>query len=219
MSAERQPRRAGVVIRGLGILLAVGFITLLVFGLVTQSPNTDIDDKLARSEAAPAPGFKLAVLADGRPGRRLATAWRRAAVDDSVDLDELRGTPVVVNFWASWCVPCRDEAPVLRQGAKRWRERGVLFLGLNMQDVTSDARDFMREYALDFPQVRDKSNATARRWGATGIPETFFIDRRGRVVAHVIGTVSADQLDAGARAAREGRPGSVGAGGDQRPTR
>lgn len=219
MAADTPRRRGGALVRFGGLLLVAGFIALLVFGLVAQAPKTGIDDQLAKSQPAAAPGFELAALAAGRPGPRLAERWRRAAADGKVNLDELRGTPVVLNLWASWCVPCRDEAPVLRRGAERWRQRGVLFVGLNMQDVTEDARTFLREYALDFPQVRDRTNETARRWGATGIPETFFIDARGRVVAHAIGTVTVEQLDSGAAAAQSGRPLAVAHGGDQRPTR
>lgn len=219
MAANKSRVRCVAVLHGVGLVLGVGFVALLVYGLLAQAPERGIDDQLAKSRPAPAPGFELAALADGRPGARLAAVWKRAARDKKVNLDELRGTPVVLNFWASWCVPCREEAPLLRRGAERWRARGVLFVGLNMQDVTEDARTFLREYELNFPQVRDGTNETARRWGATGIPETFFIDARGRVVAHVVGTVTAEQLNAGATAARAGRPIAAGRGGDQRQTR
>ncbi len=219
IDAPRRRRGAGTVARAGGLLLVLAFLALLAYGVLTRAPDTTIDDQLVRAQTAPAPGFDLAVLADGNPGPDLTAAWRRAAADGQVNLSELRGTPVVLNFWASWCDPCRQEAPVLRRGAERWRERGVLFVGLDMQDVTEDARAFLREYRLDFPQVRDPTNDTARRWGATGIPETFFIGADGRVVGHVIGTVSREQLDGGARAALAGRPQTTARGGEQRPTR
>jgi len=206
-------------VRAAGLLTVVAFVGLLVYGVLAQAPDSTIDDALAQQQRVPAPGLDLAVLAGGEPGEKLAGPWRRAAADGRVDLAELRGTPVVLNFWASWCEPCRTEAPVLRRGAERWRERGVLFVGLDMQDVREDARAFLAEYKLDFPQVRDPTNATARRWGMTGIPETFFISARGEVVGHVIGTVSAEQLDTGAAAAQTGRPRSVARGGQQRQTR
>ena len=220
MTAEtRRSGRVGTVVRAAGAVLAAAFVALLVFGLIARAPDSTIDDRLAKAEPAPAPGFELAVLADGQPGEKLMPTWRNAAADGKVNLNELRGTPVVLNFWASWCDPCREEAPVLRRGAARWRDRGVLFLGLDMQDVTDDARAFLREFDLDFPQIRDPTNATARRWGVTGIPETFFISSGGEIVGHVRGTVTAEQLDAGAAAARAGRPAAIGEGGDQRPTR
>ena len=95
----------------------------------------------------------------------------------------------------------------------------MLFVGLNQQDAREDARDFVRTFGLTFPHVRDPGNGTARAWGVTGLPETFFIDRRGRVVSHVIGVVSDEQLAAGIRAAVAGRPSVEAEGGDHRPTR
>lgn len=219
MAVDTERNRAGTVFRAIGLLLVVSFIALLTYGLLAQAPNTTIDEALSKAQAVPTPGFELAVLEDGDPGEDLEPAWRTAAADGRVDLAELRGTPVVLNFWASWCDPCQAEAPVLRRGAERWREEGVLFVGLDMQDIREDAREFLREFELGFPQVRDPTNATARRWGVTGIPETFFISARGEVVGHVIGSISAQQLNAGARAAQEGRPLTATRGGDRRSTR
>jgi len=220
MAADPPAARSGLgsLFRAFVVLVLVGFIALLVYGVVAQAPDTTIDDALARSEAVAAPGFELAPLQRGQPGA-LGSRWDRAAADDRVDLGELRGTPLVVNFWASWCDPCRTEAAVLERGWKGARERGVLFVGLNMQDVSQDAHDFLRELELSFPNVRDPTNDTARAYGATGIPETFFISAQGKIVGHVIGTVSEVQLDRGVAAALSGRPRSVDQGGDQRPSR
>jgi len=220
MAADPPAARSGLgsLFRAFVVLVLVGFIALLVYGVVAQAPDTTIDDALARSEAVAAPGFELAPLQRGQPGA-LGSRWDRAAADDRVDLGELRGTPLVVNFWASWCDPCRTEAAVLERGWKRAGERGVLFVGLNMQDVSQDARDFLAEFGLSFPNVRDPTNDTARAYGATGIPETFFISAKGKIVGHVIGTVSEVQLDRGVAAALSGRPQGADQGGEQRPSR
>jgi cytochrome c biogenesis protein CcmG, thiol:disulfide interchange protein DsbE len=129
------------------------------------------------------------------------------------------GSPVVLNFWASWCPPCRSEAPLLERTWRCLRAQGVVLLGLNMQDLTGDARDFMREFGVSYPNVRDRSDGVAIDWGVAALPETFFIDARGRVVGHVIGAVSDSQLRAGISAARSGKPVGARSGGDRRPTR
>jgi cytochrome c biogenesis protein CcmG/thiol:disulfide interchange protein DsbE len=108
---------------------------------------------------------------------------------------------------------------VLRRTWSRERARGVLFLGLNMQDITDDAHAFTRATGVTYPSLRDGSNGVAHRWGVTGLPETFFLSAQGRVVGHVIGAVSPAQLAAGIAAAQAGRALGVESGGKRRKTR
>jgi cytochrome c biogenesis protein CcmG, thiol:disulfide interchange protein DsbE len=124
----------------------------------------------------------------------------------------------VLNFWASWCDPCRAEAPLLERGWRDAGRQGVLFLGLDMQDARDDARKFLREFSITYPNVREAGDETSRRYGMTGIPETFFISARGQLVGHVIGAITAGQLRAGVTAARSGRPAQATEGGDRQPT-
>jgi cytochrome c biogenesis protein CcmG/thiol:disulfide interchange protein DsbE len=220
-AATANPRatRARLVVRGVAILVAAAFVALLAYGLVKQAPETTIDDRLARAQTAPAPGFELELLHRGDPGARLSRRLSRPLADGRLALGELRGTPVVLNFWASWCVPCREEAPLLE---RTWREdgrpRGVLFLGLNMQDVREDARAFLREFDVSYPNVRDRGKTVAPEWGVTGIPETFFITAHGEIAGHVIGVISAEQMRDGIAAAVSGRPMGALSGGDRRAT-
>ena len=208
-----------MLVRAVGVLTAVGFMGLLAFGLLTHAPDTTIDDALARSEAPPAPGFDLGVFQRGQHPPPLRNVVERAAADGRVSLKELRGTPVVLNFWASWCDPCRVEAPVLERGWRQAGRQGVLFVGLNMQDITGDARNFLREFGVTYLNVREGGNDTFRRYGATGLPETYFVSARGAVVAHVIGAIDNAQLSTGIDAARRGRPAAAREGGERQPAR
>ena len=208
----RSPARRAL--RIVGILAAVAFVALLVYGLTSKATNKTIDDALSRGEAVEAPGFTLSELAGGRDA---GGAWTRASADGQVSLRELRGTPLVLNFWASWCDPCRAEAKVLERTWRRHSGDGVLFVGLDAQDAREDARDFIRQFGLTFPHVRDPGNDTQRAWGVTGLPETYFIAADGRVVGHVIGTVDEQQLADGIAAAKAGRPVGAEDGGEQRP--
>ena len=222
MNAEStRPKRTpfGTLARAIGVTAVIAFIALLTYGLLTSAPDQTIDDALARAETVPAPGFKLDILDAGRPPAKLRVVVERAAADGRLSLAELRGTPVVLNFWASWCDPCRQEAPVLERGWQRAGREGVLYVGLNMQDITTDARQFLREFDVSYPNVREPDDRTARRYGLTGLPETYFISAGGEVVSHVIGAIDDEQLRRGVAAARRGRPESTIEGGERQPTR
>ncbi len=218
-SGSRRVRPLRLVVRGLGLAAAIGLIALLVYGVLAKSPDTSIDDSLAQNQPIRAPSYRLKVLRHGRLGVRLERRLAPALADGSVSPTELRGVPYMLNIWASWCVPCREEAPELVRAWRRARPRGVLFVGLNMQDATQDAGDFMNHFGIDYLNIRDPTNETAHRYGATGVPETFFISTRGDIVNHVIGVVSPAQLRAGIAAAVGGRPEAARQGGERRPSR
>jgi cytochrome c biogenesis protein CcmG, thiol:disulfide interchange protein DsbE len=209
-------RRTG---RVAAIALVGLFIALLAYGLTTTSTDSSIDQRLGKNRAAPAPRFSLEVLERGTLPPPLARRLSPALADGRLGLGELRGSPFVLNLWASWCTPCREEAPRLQRGWDRLGRSGVVFLGLDMQDIRSDARDFLSEFHLTYPTIRDPGKDVARRYGATGIPETYFVSSRGEVVGHVIGVVSNGQLATGVAAAKTGRPAGARKGGARRTTR
>ena len=143
-------------------------IGLLAYGLGSSGPDRGIDDALARGERVKAPAFDLP---------RLAGEGRLA-------LSDLSGKVVVLNIWASWCDPCRAESPLLERWHRRISSDGrATVLGVDVLDVSSDARAFVREFGLTYPQVRDAKDSVRSDYGASGVPETVVIDRTGRIAA------------------------------------
>lgn len=156
----------------MGITLAVALVSLLVVGLLKGDPKQIIDQQIARGEAPPAPDFALPVLvAGGTVGPEGAT----------VSLSSLRGRPVIVNLWASWCDPCKEEAPILQRIWERYRSSGVVVLGVDTQDGSDDARRFITEFGVTYPSVRDGTDGTQKKFETSQLPETFVVDATGRL--------------------------------------
>ncbi len=120
-----------------------------------------------------------------------AFTLRRLAGPGTVSLATLRGKPVVLNFWASWCIPCKTEATALERAWTEYRSRGVVFVGVDFHDVTGDAQRFVAAHRLTFPIVQDGSGNVTSSYGITQVPETYVLDRSGRVVAHLAGPITA----------------------------
>lgn len=202
------------------VLLAGAVVALLAFGVMSQSSSSSIDTLLSEGRSAPAPRFTLPLLAGGRPGPELRRRLQAAVAGGRLSLVGLRGTPVVLNMWASWCIPCRQEASLLERGWRIYgRPTGTLFVGLDQQDAATDARGFIRSYRIDYPNVHDAGDSVPRRYGTTGVPETFFINADGRIVDHVIGAVTPQQLRTGIAAARRGLSLHARRGGAHRASR
>ena len=159
--------------QALAVALVLGLFALLIWKVAQGSHKEAAPGK-------PAPDFTLSRI--GTPG--------------DLQLSSLRGKAVVLNFWASWCSPCKREAPALQAVSKTWGKR-VVVLGVDVNDFQGDARGFMRKYGLTYPVVHDNKNVTTPKYGLTGLPETFFLDRKGRIVEHVPGEVRAADLNSG----------------------
>jgi cytochrome c biogenesis protein CcmG/thiol:disulfide interchange protein DsbE len=128
-------------------------------------------------------------------GRPAATFTLTAFDGTPLTLDALRGKVVVVNFWASWCNPaCYDEAPVLERAWRTYRDRGVVVVGVDMQDTAEAAQEFIRRFQLTFPNAPDHGGKVAVEYGVYGVPETFFVDRAGTIRAKHVGAVTEDVI-------------------------
>lgn len=104
--------------------------------------------------------------------------------DGTISRADLAGQPVVINFWASWCLPCREEAPLLERKWREYREQDVVFLGVVVRDTPKDALAFARNHELTYPMVWDPDQTLAKALGLVGLPQTFFVDASGRFVGH-----------------------------------
>ncbi|MBA2237652.1 MAG: redoxin domain-containing protein [Lysobacter sp.] len=168
-----------------------GIAGAIVFGWAVISASR-LEQDPTRVESPligkPAPSFLLPMLDGG-----------------TVDSVAFSGRIWVVNFWASWCVPCREEAPRLQSFYERWSSRGVGMVGIVYNDSRSAARDFREEFGLTFPQVMDPDGVAAIDFGVFGVPETFVIDEHGVVMAKLIGAVGPTTLDDVLAEVRSGR--------------
>jgi cytochrome c biogenesis protein CcmG/thiol:disulfide interchange protein DsbE len=136
-------------------------------------------------------------LAVGDPIPDATTQLPRLEAPGAASLAGFRGRWVLVNVWASWCVPCRTESPALERFYDAHRGRDFTILGIDSNDLTGDARAFVRRYRITYPQLRDGSGDFSQgELGTTGVPESFLVDPRGRLVVHSLGPVTDAYLDA-----------------------
>lgn len=159
---------------GLMLLTIGGVVTLLAYGFSTD-PRAIPSILTGR----PAPDFSL-TLFDGR----------------TIRLSDFRGKVVFLNFWASWCPPCRAEARLLEQSWQSYKDQGVVFVGVDIQDTEEDARRFIQEFGITYMNGRDAKSRIAIDYGVYGIPETFLIDKDGRITYKHIGALGWQRIAA-----------------------
>lgn len=168
----RHVTRRRAILLGAVAAVVTAAVVLLSFGL-GRDPSAIASPLVGRA----APDFTLAQL-DGKP----------------FTLSKLRGQVVVVNFWASWCAECHTEQQALNQTWQRFQDSGVVVVGVNFEDTTGDASDYVRTAGVSYPVVEDGDSSTALAYGLRGIPETFVVDRTGQIVDRIIGPVDATKL-------------------------
>ncbi len=113
----------------------------------------------------------------------------------TVNLSDFQGQPIVLNFWASWCVECKLEADLLEQTWRRHRDEGLVFLGVAYVDVEPKSLEYLADFEITYPNAPDLRTAISEEYGITGIPETFFIDRDGQIIHHQIGPVNESMIN------------------------
>lgn len=161
--------------RGRILVLVFGF--LLVLGLLAVFSWQIYDSARGQVKSGQAPDFTLTLFEGGE-----------------LTLSELQGQVVVVNFWASWCIPCRDEAPILERTWRRYRDQGVVFIGVAYLDAEKGSLAFLEEFDITYPNGPDLGTRIARNYRITGVPETFFIAKDGRVADLEIGPLTERRL-------------------------
>jgi cytochrome c biogenesis protein CcmG/thiol:disulfide interchange protein DsbE len=165
--------------RWVAVAVAAALVGLLTYGLASQGTDTSIDQAISEGKRISAPTADLARLGAG----------------GNASLTDSRGKVVVLNFWASWCKPCRDELPLLEQTHKSIASKNAVVVGVNYKDITDDALTYVRKYGLTFQSLRDPDGRFAERYGSRAFPETFIIDRTGKVADRRRGPVDQAWLD------------------------
>ena len=180
---------ASIILLG---LLIVAFFALLAYGLSNRTTPTGRSG--VTRVGKPAPPFSMSLL-DGSEFRS----------------EDYAGIPLVINFWASWCPPCRDESPGFERVWRKYQNEGVQFVGVNIQDTKEEAARYAEEFALTFPNGLDPDGKITVEYGVIGLPVTFFIGANGLVEGRWVGAVPEDKLEDWTRALidRSGSPDGV----------
>jgi cytochrome c biogenesis protein CcmG, thiol:disulfide interchange protein DsbE len=160
------------------VSVVAALLALLVWRVATDK-RSQVPAALEAGKTPPAPHFALPRLGSG----------------GELALTSLRGKAVVVNFWASWCKPCKDEVPLLEQAWRKYRSDGLVVIGIDYDDFKGDAVRFAKRYGATYPIVHDREKSTVNDYGVIGVPETFFVNRQGKLVGErVTGAVNEAQL-------------------------
>lgn len=174
------------------VVLLIALFAGLLLRVRGQEGRTRVADALTLGKRPAAPALPIAKLPDaGTPG---LPSWYHAVESRQVG-NSSKGRILLVNFWASWCGPCDAEADDLQHIAETYRKRGVIVVGLNIQDAATDARGFIKRHKITFPIVRGGPDDKVA-WGVSGFPESFIVGVDGKISVHIPGQIDPDTLKA-----------------------
>ncbi len=177
----RAKRRRRIVVFLLVSLLNIGLLTLLASQILNPAQGTPSGGGTSSLIGKLAPDFILPRLG--------------ASTASTIHLSALKGKPVILNFWASWCDACKEEAPLLQKTWQQVSQQGVMLVGIDSGDTSAPAKRFVEDYGITYPNVVDSANGTtAINYGVTGFPETFFLDRHGIIIHKEIGALSSQMM-------------------------
>ena len=165
------------------LVVAVGFVALLAYALIQQQGTAAAGSRI---NWQPVPGTLTR--------RQAAPIALRTFDGVTLEVGAPKEGLTLVNFWASWCPPCRAETPALEEFQQRHGGPRFTVLGIDTQDLSDDAKDFVEKFGVSYPQLRDGNGDTADEYGTTGVPETFLVDPAGKVRLAVPGTVDEEYL-------------------------
>jgi cytochrome c biogenesis protein CcmG, thiol:disulfide interchange protein DsbE len=153
----------------------LALLALMIWGIGRQAAGSVGQVPVA---VRPAPSFAIQLFDGG-----------------TFDLSTMQGKPVLVNFWASWCIPCEDEAPTLERVSRAYRDR-IAFIGVDVQDTDASAKEFVRRFGVSYPNGPDPSGSISVEYGMSGVPESYFVDRDGKIVRKWQGPLDDQRLRA-----------------------
>ena len=177
---HQNKRRRRILIFSIVSLLNLALLALLLKLLLTPATNTTSSDPLI---GHPAPNFSLALV-------------QSSTSQSPLSLSNFKGKAIVLNFWASWCDPCKEEAPLLENAWKQAQAQGknIVFIGIDFQDPNSNAINFLHSYSITYPTVIDTNGSVATKYHIVSLPDTIFINQHGTVVSKVLQQITAQAL-------------------------
>ena len=178
-SVRKNTRRRRIVIFCVVSLVNVGLLALILTQLLTPATNSVSDPLVGH----PAPDFSLVML-------------HSVSTKSALSLSNFKGKPVVLNFWATWCQPCKEELPLLENAWKQMQaqKKDIVFLGIDFQESSSDATSFLLLHSISYPAGLDTNGSIASKYGVTSLPQTIFIDRNGTVISREPQELTAQEL-------------------------